>query len=145
MTLYLIKHHIMKTCGEVEVQLHAFLTLALDGGDWLASSFGRSTPGKLLGIWRCVAPRVGLDTVDKREIPRFFWDQTPILWVPSLCLCHNTYWDIPALKSQNRYFIVSWFRKNTKHAVAYLVEALCYKSEGHGFDSRWGNRIFQLT
>ena len=23
------------------------------------------------------------------------------------------------------------------HAVAQLVEALCYKSEGRGFDSRW--------
>jgi hypothetical protein len=23
------------------------------------------------------------------------------------------------------------------YAVAQLVEALCYKSEGHGFDSRW--------
>jgi membrane-associated PAP2 superfamily phosphatase len=30
------------------------------------------------------------------------------------------------------------------HAVAWLVEALCYKPEGRGFDSRhhW---IFQLT
>jgi hypothetical protein len=26
-----------------------------------------------------------------------------------------------------------------------LVEALCYKPEGHGFDSRWGRWIFQLT
>jgi len=24
-----------------------------------------------------------------------------------------------------------------EHAVAQLVEALCYKSEGRGFDSRW--------
>jgi hypothetical protein len=24
------------------------------------------------------------------------------------------------------------------HAVAYLVEALCYKPEGRSFDSRWG-------
>jgi hypothetical protein len=31
------------------------------------------------------------------------------------------------------------------HAVAQLVEALCYKSEGSGFDSRRGYRIFQLT
>jgi hypothetical protein len=27
------------------------------------------------------------------------------------------------------------------HAVANLVEALCYTSEGHGFDSRWGHWI----
>jgi hypothetical protein len=25
-----------------------------------------------------------------------------------------------------------------RHAVAWLVEALCYKPEGHGFGSRWG-------
>jgi len=28
------------------------------------------------------------------------------------------------------------------HAVAQLVEALCYKSEGRGFDSRWCHWIF---
>jgi hypothetical protein len=27
----------------------------------------------------------------------------------------------------------------------HAVEALCYKPEGRGFDSRWGNWIFQLT
>jgi hypothetical protein len=31
------------------------------------------------------------------------------------------------------------------HVVAYLVEALCYKPEGRGFESRWINWIFQLT
>jgi hypothetical protein len=31
------------------------------------------------------------------------------------------------------------------HVVAYLVEPLCYKSEGHVFVSRWGHCIFQLT
>jgi len=31
------------------------------------------------------------------------------------------------------------------HAVAQLVEALRYKSEGHGFDSRWCHRNFSLT
>ena len=25
------------------------------------------------------------------------------------------------------------------HAVVQLVEALCYKPEGRGFDSRWGH------
>jgi len=28
------------------------------------------------------------------------------------------------------------------HAVAQLVEALCYKSEGRGFGSRWCHWIF---
>jgi hypothetical protein len=31
------------------------------------------------------------------------------------------------------------------HAVAHLVEALRYKPEGRGFDSRWCNWIFLLT
>jgi len=31
------------------------------------------------------------------------------------------------------------------HAVAQLVEALRYKPEGRGFDSRWCHCIFSLT
>jgi len=31
------------------------------------------------------------------------------------------------------------------HAVAQLVEALRYKPEDHGFDSRWCYWIFSLT
>jgi hypothetical protein len=34
---------------------------------------------------------------------------------------------------------------NGGHAVAQLVEALRYKSEGHGFDSRWCHWNFLLT
>jgi hypothetical protein len=33
----------------------------------------------------------------------------------------------------------------TKHAIAQLVEALRYKPEGRGFDSRWCNWNFSLT
>jgi hypothetical protein len=31
------------------------------------------------------------------------------------------------------------------HAVVWLVEALCYKPEGRGFDSRQDDWIFQFT
>jgi hypothetical protein len=31
------------------------------------------------------------------------------------------------------------------YAVAQLVEALCYKLAGHGFDSQWGPYDFKLT
>jgi hypothetical protein len=31
------------------------------------------------------------------------------------------------------------------HAVAQLVEALCYKPKGRGFDSRWCHWNFSLT
>jgi hypothetical protein len=34
LSLCLTKHHTMTTYGGVEVQLHAFLTLALDGADY---------------------------------------------------------------------------------------------------------------
>jgi hypothetical protein len=34
----------MKTYGGVEIQPHAFLTSALDGGEWLASRPGHFTP-----------------------------------------------------------------------------------------------------
>jgi hypothetical protein len=33
-SLYLIKHHAIMTDGDMEIQLHAFLVLALDGGKW---------------------------------------------------------------------------------------------------------------
>jgi hypothetical protein len=44
----------------------------------------------------------------------------------------------PSLQANIRS--VSW-----GHAVAYMVEALCYKPEGLGFDSRRGHWIFQFT
>jgi len=31
------------------------------------------------------------------------------------------------------------------HAVAQWVEELCYKPEGHRFNSRWGHWYFSLT
>jgi len=42
--LDITNHHAMKTYGGVEVQLHAFVTSELDGGEWSASRFGRFTP-----------------------------------------------------------------------------------------------------
>jgi hypothetical protein len=50
LSLGLTKHHSIKTYGEVEVQLYAFFTSALDGGEWLASRPGRFTPGKELPV-----------------------------------------------------------------------------------------------
>jgi hypothetical protein len=41
MSLCLTKHHAMKTYWGVEVQLHAYLTSALDGGEWSALRLGR--------------------------------------------------------------------------------------------------------
>jgi hypothetical protein len=38
-----------------------------------------------------------------------------------------------------------FFGTNLGHAVAQLFEALRYKPEGRGFDSRWSHWIFSLT
>jgi hypothetical protein len=73
--LFIIQYA-MKTYGLVEVQLHAFLTLALDGGEWSASRPSSFTSSeKAAGInWTggWVDPRTGLDAVAKRN-------QTPVV------------------------------------------------------------------
>jgi len=57
----------------MEVQLHAFLSSALDGGEWSASHSGRFTYGvrdpgsRWIGSW--VRRRAGLDAVAKRKNP----------------------------------------------------------------------------
>jgi hypothetical protein len=51
----------------VEVQLHVFITSALDGGKWSASSPGSFT-NWIVG-W--VGPETGLGTVAKRKNPFF--------------------------------------------------------------------------
>ena len=38
-----------------------------------------------------------------------------------------------------------WHSTKGGHVVAQLVEALCYKPEGHGFDFRWCHWNFSLT
>jgi len=53
--------------------LHAFLTLALDGGEWSSSHTGYFTPGERTpGIrWTgsLVGPRTSLDAAAKRKNP----------------------------------------------------------------------------
>jgi hypothetical protein len=38
--LRLTKHYALKTYGEVDIQIHLFLTVALAGVEWLASRLG---------------------------------------------------------------------------------------------------------
>jgi hypothetical protein len=72
--LCLTKHHAMKAYGGVDVYRHAFLTSALDGGEWSASRLGRFTPRERahgthwVGGW--VGPKTVLDAMVKRKIPR---------------------------------------------------------------------------
>jgi hypothetical protein len=73
LSLYLTKHHSMKAYWGVAVQFHAFLTSALDGGEWSASGTGRFISRERapvtyrMGGW--VGPRAVLDAVVKRKIP----------------------------------------------------------------------------
>jgi hypothetical protein len=46
LSLRLTNYIAMKTYVGVEVQLHSFLTSALDGSEWSASQPGRFPPGK---------------------------------------------------------------------------------------------------
>jgi hypothetical protein len=57
----------------VKVQLHAFLTTVLDGGEWSACF----APGKEL-LYHWVDPIAGLDTVEKRKIAAPAQIQIPI-------------------------------------------------------------------
>jgi hypothetical protein len=63
----------MKMYGGVEIQLHAFLTLALDGSVWSVSCPGYFTPRERassthwIGGW--VGTRTGLDMVVKKKNP----------------------------------------------------------------------------
>jgi hypothetical protein len=61
----------MKAYGGLDVQIHIFLTSAIVGGEWSASSPDRFTPGEKapstnrIGDW--VGPTAGLDDVEKRK------------------------------------------------------------------------------
>jgi hypothetical protein len=44
LSLCFTKHHAVKTYWEVEEELHALITSALDGGAWSVSGLGRFTP-----------------------------------------------------------------------------------------------------
>jgi hypothetical protein len=63
----------MKTHEVVEVQVHTFLTLALDGDEWSPSRPSLYTPGEeaLSTYWvgGCEDRRAVLDTVTKRKNP----------------------------------------------------------------------------
>jgi hypothetical protein len=53
----------MKTYGEVEVYIRAFLTSALVGGEWSASRPGSFTPVERAPGTQCIWGWVGLETV----------------------------------------------------------------------------------
>jgi hypothetical protein len=106
----------MKAYGGVDVQTHIFFISALAGGEWSASRPDRFTPGKRapsthwIGGW--VDPRAGLDDLEKRKF----------LILPGL---------VAVQPVASRYTDYA-----TPAPVAQLIEALCYKPEGRGFESQ---------
>jgi hypothetical protein len=70
------EHHTIKTYWGVEVKLHAFLTSALDGGEWSASQPGRFTPGEyssrfpLDRMWGGLQNRSGHGGAEKNSKPQ---------------------------------------------------------------------------
>jgi hypothetical protein len=65
----------------MEVQLHAFLTSAVDGSEWSASRPGRFTLRERTPdthwIGGYVGPRAGLDAVVRRKIPSPYRNSNP--------------------------------------------------------------------
>jgi hypothetical protein len=65
----------MKAYWGMEVSLHAFLTLALDGSEWSASRSGPFTPRERDSgthwIGCCMGSRAGLDAVVKSKISKW--------------------------------------------------------------------------
>jgi hypothetical protein len=94
----------MKAHGEADVEIHIFLTLALVGGEWSASSLCLFTPGKTatgthwIGGW--VGPRNGLDNMEEIK----FWhyrDSNSSTSVVQPVASRITDYDIPAHSSLN--------------------------------------------
>jgi hypothetical protein len=71
----------MKAYRGVEVLLHTFLALGLDGDEWSASLSDRFAPRErahgthFIGGW--VGPRAILDMVAKWKNPRLYWKSNP--------------------------------------------------------------------
>jgi hypothetical protein len=83
LSLCLTKHHAIKTYGMVEVKLYAFLSSALDGGEWSVSHPGRFNPGirayDTHWMWSLVEFRAGLNAVIKRKMSFSWENRTPIV------------------------------------------------------------------
>jgi len=86
----------------VEVQLHAFLTSALDGHERSTSRPGRFTPGKeppdthWIGSW--VGRRAGLDAVAKRKKSLFLSGIDTWSWKVPIPICCTLTFHMRSLK-----------------------------------------------
>jgi hypothetical protein len=89
----------------VEVQCHALLTSAVEGGEWSASRTGRFTseervPG-IHWIESWVVPRTGLVAVEKRKIPSHCQESNTRTPIVQAVASHYTDWATPALNEKH--------------------------------------------
>jgi hypothetical protein len=96
----------MKTYEEVDVQLRAFLTSALDGGQWSASHFGRLIRGgrsrgnHWLGGWGGLKAVRTLYRLEKSFVPA--GNPTPIIAFPS----HYNRRSVPKVNVYDRSVVI---------------------------------------
>jgi hypothetical protein len=91
--LFLTEHQATKTKWRTGAQLHIFLTVALDEGEWSASRPGRFSPKERapsthwIGSW--VGPRASLDAVVKKKILSCCEDSNPPIF-QLIAQCYTT-------------------------------------------------------
>jgi hypothetical protein len=119
----------MKTYGKVDVQIHAFVTLAPIGGQWSASCTGYFGPGKRAAgsHWtrNCVGPTTSLDHVKRRKFLSY-QDSSPqsaaktisLFWLPHR---YNT-----KTHFKRRGYVPSHIRKGT--TSTHLIDTLSHSA-----------------
>jgi hypothetical protein len=87
-------HNNMKAYGEMDKELHAFLSSAPGGSEWSASSSGRFNPGGLGGIW------IGSGGSGKEKIsfpPSYLHSCLPLPLLTTFVLLPNKYLPSPTV------------------------------------------------
>jgi hypothetical protein len=101
MCIRVTKPQAVKTYGGAEVYVHAFLTSALVGGEWLTSRAGRFIPGERTSdihwTWGWVNPRAVLNAMVKAKFPFPCLESSPNFTVSSPYPSHYTDWVISAI------------------------------------------------
>jgi hypothetical protein len=98
-------------------------------------------------ILQCVIGRPMIDTGPNiKPQGQAYKHKLSVLWMVNKSRPQHT----RGLRLRNTFQFIDWMAQNIKnfgtpsdwHAVAQLIETLCYKQEGRGFDSWWSHCIF---
>jgi hypothetical protein len=137
----------MKADEGVDVKIYVFLTSALAGSEWSASSSGRVTPGTpWIGSW--VGPRTGLDDMEKRKflpLPRL---EIRLLGRPA---CSQPLYRLLYLDSRNAVvyypklltpcYAVALSTKRVATSVGMSRDSSVGIVTGYGLDDRGGGSL----